>query len=242
MSKIINSLAGLDLKTQVNGGSCSKIYKVSPTEYFKLLNEDYRDLSEPENKEVLETLLELQQVSAPSLATPTTIYCTKDSLFGYTSKIMPGTSLEELSKSTSLSLIRNSLSRIKPEIKALALQGIKTEDIGGDNILLSDHMSIIDLELSLVSKEASPDYLYLRTMNQILNSTLYNTVGSNVDKNFQTNQITSLREALKSGQSDNFEQLFELVIRELENSSNKEIKTIGESRESYQKLKSKLKM
>ena len=237
MSKIINSLAGLDLKTQVNGGSCSKIYKVSPTKYFKLLNEDYRDLSEPENKEVLETLLELQQVSSPSLATPVTIYCTKDSLFGYTSQIMPGTSLEELSKNTSLSLIRNSLSKIKPEIRALARQGIKTEDIGGDNILLSDHMSIIDLELSLVSKEATPDYLYLRTMNQILNSTLYNTVGTNIDKTLGTTQITSLREALKSGQSDNFEQLFELIIKELENSSGKEIKTIGERRIAYQKIK-----
>lgn len=237
MSKIINSLAGLDLKTQVNGGSCSKIYKASPTEYFKLLNEDYRDLSEPENKEVLETLLELQQVSSSSLATPITIYCTKDSLFGYTSQIMPGTSLEELSKNTSLSLIRNSLSKIKPEIRTLARQGIKTEDIGGDNILLSDHMSIIDLELSLVSKEASPDYLYLRTMNQILNSTLYNTVGPNIDKTLDTTQITSVREALKTGQSDNFEQLFELIIKELENSSNKEIKTIGESRVAYQKIK-----
>ena len=90
MSKIINSLSGLNLTVPINGGSCSKIYKVSPDEYFKLLNEDYRDLAEPENIEVLETLLELQKVKTPSLATPITIYCNKDSLFGYTSKIMHG--------------------------------------------------------------------------------------------------------------------------------------------------------
>lgn len=237
MSKIISSISGLNLTTPINGGSCSKIYKVAPDEYFKLLNEDYRDLYEPENVEVLETLLELQQVKTPSLAIPVTIYCSKKQLFGYTSKIMPGISLEELPENTKLSLIRDSLKGIKPEIKELAKQGIKTEDIGGDNILLSDHMSIIDLELSLVAKDASSDYLYSKTMNQILNSTILNSIGSKVANNFQTAEIIALRESLRNGESDNFEQLFDLMITELENTSNQEIKTIGESKKAYQKVK-----
>ena len=237
MSKIISSISGLNLTTPINGGSCSKIYKVAPDEYFKLLNEDYRDLYEPENVEVLETLLELQQVKTPSLAIPVTIYWSKEQLFGYTSKIMPGISLEELPENTKLSLIRDSLKGIKPEIKELAKQGIKTEDIGGDNILLSDHMSIIDLELSLVAKDASSDYLYSKTMNQILNSTILNSIGSKVANNFQTAEIIALRESLRNGESDNFEQLFDLMITELENTSNQEIKTIGESKKAYQKVK-----
>lgn len=237
MSKIISSLSGLNLTTPVNGGSCSKIYKVAPDEYFKLLNEDYRDLSEPENIEVLETLLELQQVASPSLATPVTIYSSKDALFGYTSKIMPGLSLEALPENTRLSLIREALKGIKPEIRKLALQGIKTEDIGGDNILLSDHMSIIDLELSLVAKDASPDYLYSKTMNQILNSTIYNSIGPKASNNIQTSEIVSLKEALRNGESDSFEELFDLMVTELENASNREIKTIGESKKAYQKVK-----
>ncbi len=237
MSKIISSISGLNLTTPINGGSCSKIYKVAPDEYFKLLNEDYRDLYEPENVEVLETLLELQQVKTTSLAIPVTIYCSKEQLFGYTSKIMPGISLEELPENTKLSLIRDSLKGIKPEIKELAKQGIKTEDIGGDNILLSDHMSIIDLELSLVAKDASSDYLYSKTMNQILNSTILNSIGSKVANNFQTAEIIALRESLRNGESDNFEQLFDLMITELENTSNQEIKTIGESKKTYQKVK-----
>lgn len=237
MSKIISSLSGLNLTTPVNGGSCSKIYKVAPDEYFKLLNEDYRDLSEPENVEVLETLLELQQVASPSLATPVTIYSSKDVLFGYTSKIMPGLSLEDLPENTRLFLIREALKGIKPEIRNLALQGIKTEDIGGDNILLSDHMSIIDLELSLVAKDESPDYLYSKTMNQILNSTIYNSIGPKASNNIQTSEIASLKEALRNGESDSFEELFDLMVTELENASNREIKTIGESKKAYQKVK-----
>lgn len=237
MSKIINSLSGLNLTVPINGGSCSKIYKISPDEYFKLLNEDYRDLAEPENIEVLETLLELQKVKTPSLATPITIYCNKDSLFGYTSKIMHGISLEKLPANTKLSLLRNALKGIKPEIKELAKQGIKTEDIGGDNIMLSDHMSIIDLELSLVAKGASSDYLYTRTMNQILNSTIYSSIGPKAKNNIQTAQIIYLREGLESGKNDDFEQLFDLMINELENAANQEIKTIGESKKAYQKVK-----
>lgn len=238
MSRIVNSLEGLDLKSPIFAGSCSKIYKVANDEYFKLLNEDYRDLHEPENKEVLETLIELQQISdAPSLALPITIYCSEDNLFGYTSKIMPGLSLDDLPEDTSISLISHALETIKPEVRELSKHGIKTEDIGGDNILFSDHMSLIDLELSLVSKDASSDYLYTRTMNQILNSTISATVGSKVEESISTSTMFSFKNALKTGESDNFEQFFDLVIHELEVSSGKTIKTLGESKTAFQKVK-----
>lgn len=238
----ISSLSSLNLETPINSGSCSKIYKVDNL-YFKFLNDDYRDLTEPENKEVLETLLELQQITeAPSLGIPIDIYCTSKELYGYTSKIMPGVPIDSLPPNTELSLIKASLKSIKRDIRKLANQGIKTEDIGGDNILFSDHMSIIDLDLSLVEKASSPDYLYARTMNQILKSTLHTLIGLNLDRDCISSSAKSLNIALKEGNSDEYEELFNLIIHNLEEQTCKNIKTVEEAKTSFQKVKSKPKM
>ena len=144
------------------------------------------------------------------------IFCTSKELYGYTSKIMPGVPIDSLPPNTELRLIKESLKSIKSDIRKLANQGIKTEDIGGDNILFSDHMSIIDLDLSLVAKTASPDYLYTRTMNQILKSTIHTLIGLNLDRDCIGSSAKSLNTTLKEGNSDEYEELFNLIIHNLE--------------------------
>ena len=62
---------------------------------------------------------------------------------------MPGVSLDEIPQDTRIEVLKNALNRIKKEVRTLSQHHIKTEDIGGDNILFSDHIALIDLELGL---------------------------------------------------------------------------------------------
>ena len=66
---------------------------------------------------------------------------------------------------------------------------------------------------------------------------IYSSIGPKARNNIQTAQIIYLREGLERGKNDDFELLFDLMINELENAANQEIKTIGESKKAYQKVK-----
>lgn len=241
MSKIITSLSTLNLKSPINSGSCSKIYKISPDEYFKLLNEDYRDLSEPENYEVLETLTELQGITnCPSIALPITIFSNDKELYGYTSKIMPGVVLDEIPDSTMISSLTKSLEKIKPEIRRLAEAHIKTEDIGGDNILFSDHMSIIDLELSLIDRASPATYLYSRTMYDLFIATLVRSYGANTTRTLQIEGLKKISDSLKAGTSDAYNEYFQTLNSILETKTHDKIQTISDGKLAYQKIKTSL--
>lgn len=245
MQTIVNSLSDLNLaeKDIVAKGSCSTIYQYNPDEYLKVLNEDYHSLQAKENHEVLNTLERLSQITTtPSIATPTNIFRSSEELYGYTSKIMPGTILEELPRDTKINVIKNALNTIKNEVRTLSEYHIKTEDIGGDNILFSDRIHLIDLELSLVDEDTDEEILYRRTMRSILNSILVATFTTNVTGKIPSLAMRRLNEDLKSGISDNYANYYALAIYEIEHMADSKIETIEDSRKAYQKVKSQHKM
>ena len=245
MQTIINSLADLKLqdKNIVARGSCSTIYSYNEEEYFKLLAEEYYSLAEKENQEVLYTLEELSKITnVPSIAVPRNIFRSPKKLYGYTSKIMPGVSLEKIPKDTKVEKLKEALNKIKKEVRILSQHHIKTEDIGGDNILFSDHISLIDLELSLVDEETEVNVLYRKTMRSILNSVITNSFGENITGKIPSLALRRLNEDLKNGVSDNYASFYELAIYEIESMADVKIVTVEDSRKAYQKVKSQNKM
>lgn len=245
MQTIINSVADLNLQEKdiVAKGSCSTIYRYNEDEYLKILNDEYYSLAARENQEVLKTLEALSEITdTPSIATPRNIFKSENELYGYTSTIMPGVSLDEIPQDTRIEVLKNALNRIKKEVRTLSQHHIKTEDIGGDNILFSDHIALIDLELSLVDEETEEDILYRRTMRSILNSVITNSFGTNVTGKIPSLAMRRLNEDLKAGVSDNYANYYALAIYEIEHMANTKIATVGDSRKAYQKVKSKYKM
>lgn len=238
MEKIIKSIKELPLTDKVASGSCSTVYRYSENKYLKLLNSDYRDLNEKENMEVLETLQALQKVkNTPSIAVPQEIFASANELYGYTSFIMPGKSLEDIDEGTDIEVLKDSIAGIKPEIRTLSKHHIKTEDIGGDNILFSDKLSLIDLELSLIDTTIPEEQLYIRTMTSILTAALITSFGENITGKIPSLAMYRLHKALKTGTSDDFAAYFTLAIYEIEHMSHQKIKTVKDSREAYQKVK-----
>lgn len=245
MQTIINSVADLNLQEKdiVAKGSCSTIYRYNEDEYLKILNEEYYSLAAKENQEVLKTLEALAEITdVPSIATPRNIFRSKSKLYGYTSTIMSGVSLDEIPQDTRIEVLKNALNRIKKEVRTLSQHHIKTEDIGGDNILFSDHIALIDLELSLVDKETEEDTLYRRTMRSILNSVITNSFGANVTGKIPSLAMRRLNEDLKAGVSDNYANYYALAIYEIERLADTKIATVEDSRKAYQKVKSQHKM
>lgn len=245
MQTIINSVADLNLQEKdiVAKGSCSTIYRYNEDEYLKILNKEYYSLAAKENREVLKTLEALSKIpDVPSIATPRNIFRSENELYGYTSKIMPGVSLDEIPQDTRIEVLKNALNRIKKEVHTLSQHHIKTEDIGGDNILLSDHIALLDLELGLVDEKTEEDILYRRTMRSILNSVLTNSFGTNVTGKIPSLAMRRLNEDLKTGVSDNYANYYALAIYEIEHMADTKIATVEDSRKAYQKVKSQYKM
>lgn len=169
MEKYIDSIEELNLGQRVAGGNCSNIYLFNEGHYFKSFNEDYRDLNDPINVEFYETIKYLSNLSGmPFVVRGKDIYRSKNELFGYSMPIILAGQLYDADEHVLIDDFLNSLGLLSDDIRKLANSYVKTEDIGGDNILYNGNMYLLDLDLSLVDKLYIPDELYERTLHSVL--------------------------------------------------------------------------
>ena len=168
MDKYISSINELNLGKKINGGSCSDIYEFTPSFYFKKFTEDYEDLTDEINIEFYETIKYLSEIKGmPYIVTAQDIYRSQESLFGYSMRIIAAKNFRTISDETHVRDILNGFKPLRKDVRVLSENHVKTEDIGGDNILYNGFMYLIDLDLSLVDKRYIPDELYERTMNSL---------------------------------------------------------------------------
>lgn len=169
MDKYISSIDELNLGKKINSGSCSSIHEFTPGLYFKRVEEDYQDLTDEINIEFYEVIKHLSEIAGmPYVVRAKDIYRSQRELFGYSMPIIQAQSFRTISDEV---LVRDVLNGFKPltkDIRVLADNHVKTEDVGGDNILYNGFMYLLDLDLSLVDKRYIPDELYERTMGSVL--------------------------------------------------------------------------
>lgn len=223
MDKYISSIEKLNLGKKINGGSCSGIYEFVPGLYFKQFEEDYQDLTDEINMEFYEVIKHLSEITGmPYVVRAKDIYRSADELFGYSMRIVDAENFRTLSNET---LVRDVLAGFKPltrDIRTLADNHVKTEDVGGDNILYNGFMYLIDLDLSLVDKRYIPDELYERTMSSVLcgiRGKLFN------DPRHDDKVV------------DYWESYFNRFIEMSSTVLGEEVKTIGQLQQGYQKVK-----
>ena len=77
---------------------------------------------------------------------------------------------EDLADDTLVSDLMLGFDGLKYSVRKLSDNHVKTEDIGGDNILFNGDMYLLDLDLSLVDKRFVPDELYEATRRNIFKS------------------------------------------------------------------------
>lgn len=176
MEKYIENINELNLGESINRGSCSNIYRFDTALLFKLFNEDYRDLRESINLEFLETISTISSISDLNfVARGIDIYRSSSELFGYTMKEIDAYKLEDISDDTLIFNLLLGFEGLKEDIRLLSENYVKTEDIGGDNILYNTDMYLLDLDLSVVSKGYVPDELYFLTRRNVF-SCLFNRI------------------------------------------------------------------
>lgn len=169
MDKYISSIDELNLQRTSLGGSCSNIYDFTDDIYFKSFDEDYQDLHESINQEFYETISYLANLEGmPYIVRGKDIYRSKDKLFGYSMPKIAAVALEKVPSNTLVEDIFHGFYLLRKDILTLANNGVKTEDVGGDNILFNGYMYLIDLDLSIIDLEAEATDLYQRTGSSIL--------------------------------------------------------------------------
>jgi hypothetical protein len=102
---------------------------------------------------------------------------------------------------------------------------VKTEDVGGGNILYNGNMYLLDLDLSLVDRRYVPDELYERCLHSVLCSVRGRMFG---DERYN--------DKVKDGDYLGYFNLFREICSE---DIGEDIKTIGQFRGAYQKVKNK---
>ena len=95
------------------------------------------------------------------------IYRSDNLLFGYSMPIINAISLRNVSDQVLVSDVLSGFKILSSDIRVLADNYVKTEDVGGDNILFNGFMYLLDLDLSLVDKRYIPDELYENTMRSV---------------------------------------------------------------------------
>lgn len=103
---------------------------------------------------------------------------------------------------------------------------MKTEDIGGDNILFNGFMYLLDLDLSLVDKRYIPDELYERCVNSVLCGVRSKLLGE-----ARYGDVVS---------PDECDEYFDNLREMCSDALGRNVKTIGEMRTGYQKVKNYL--
>lgn len=232
MEKYISEIDKLNLGDRVCGGNCSNIFYYVPGIYFKEFNEDYRDLREDINIEFLETIKYLSDiVDMPSIIRALDIYRSKLELFGYTMYSVDAMDLEDVSDEVLVLDLVNSFEVLKPEIRTLSDNYVKTEDIGGDNILYNGILYLLDLDLSLVDKRYVSDELYTRTTYSVFKSLLLRMTGG-----IFLDGLEKFRLQLKLGSTDDHNIYFRELIDRCSDGVGCEVRTLGDMKKAYQKI------
>lgn len=168
MDKYISGVTELNLGRKINGGSCSHIYEFGDGLYFKAFEEDYQDLLDPINEEFYDVIKYLSDLKGmPYIVRALDIYRSENLLFGYSMPIIDAISLRSASDEILVSDVLNGFKVLSSDIRVLADNYVKTEDVGGDNILFNGFMYLLDLDLSLVDRRYVPDELYENTMRSV---------------------------------------------------------------------------
>ena len=222
MEKYIEGINEINLGRRIGGGSCSEVFEMEPGVYFKKFCEDYCDLSDPINIEFFETIRTISGIDyLPFIVKAKDIYRSRMELFGYSMDEVLAEELESISDDILVSDLMNAFERLSCGIRILSDNHVKTEDIGGDNILYNGDMYLLDLDLSLVDRRYVPDELYEATRKSIFRN-LYNRVTSdyfNGDVN-----------------GDDYFSYMRGIIERCSEYENRELKTIADIKETYPKV------
>lgn len=176
MERYIESVTELNLGKRIGGGSCSEVFEMDDGIYFKKFSEDYTDLTDPINQEFFEVIKTISGIDyLPFIIRGKDVYRSKDYLFGYSMDSVSALELEDISDDTLVSELMAGFDELRPGIRNLSDNFVKTEDIGGDNIMFNGHMYLLDLDLSLVDHRYVPDELYESTRKRVFKS-LYNRI------------------------------------------------------------------
>ena len=151
------------------------------------------------------------------------IYRSQSELFGYSMPIINGENFRTISDETHVRAVLNGFKPLTKNIRVLSENHVKTEDIGGDNILYNGFMYLLDLDLSLVDKRYIPDELYERTMSSLLCG-------------IKTKLLDDPRYDDKV-QVDDWENYFNRLIEMSSNILGEETTTISDLKKGYQKVK-----
>ena len=221
MEKYIESVSELNLGKRIGGGSCSEVFEMDEGIYFKKFNEDYIDLTDPINQEFFEVIKTISGIDyLPFIIRGKDVYRSKNELFGYSMDSVSALELEDISDDTLVSDLMIGFEGLKVGIRGLSDNFVKTEDIGGDNIMFNGHMYLLDLDLSLVDRRYVPDELYESTRRRVFNS-LYNRITGEVFNGNVSN--------------DDYLAYMSSFLEKLSNSSDSSVKSIGDVKKVYKK-------
>ena len=221
MEKYIESVSELNLGKRIGGGSCSEVFEMDEGIYFKKFNEDYSDLTDPINQEFFEVIKTISGIDyLPFIIRGKDVYRSKYELFGYSMDSVSALELEDISDDTLVSDLMIGFEGLKVGIRGLSDNFVKTEDIGGDNIMFNGHMYLLDLDLSLVDCRYVPDELYESTRRRVFNS-LYNRITGEVFNGNVSN--------------DDYLAYMSSFLEKLSNSSDLSVKSIGDVKKVYKK-------
>lgn len=221
MEKYIESVSELNLGKRIGGGSCSEVFEMDEGIYFKKFNEDYSDLTDPINQEFFEVIKTISGIDyLPFIIRGKDVYRSNGELFGYSMDSVSALELEDISDDTLVSDLMIGFEGLKVGIRGLSDNFVKTEDIGGDNIMFNGHMYLLDLDLSLVDRRYVPDELYESTRRRVFNS-LYNRITGEVFNGNVSN--------------DDYLAYMSSFLEKLSNSSDSSVKSIEDVKKVYKK-------
>ena len=221
MEKYIESVSELNLGKKIGGGSCSEVFEMDEGIYFKKFNEDYIDLTDPINQEFFEVIKTISGIDyLPFIIRGKDVYRSKDELFGYSMDSVSALELEDISDDTLVSDLMIGFEGLKVGIRGLSDNFVKTEDIGGDNIMFNGHMYLLDLDLSLVDRRYIPDELYVSTRRSLFKS-IYNRITGEYFNGCISN--------------DDYLAYMSNLLDRMSNSSDFQVKTIRDVKKVYKK-------
>lgn len=228
MIKYVSGLEDIVLLNKINGGNCSGIFEFGDDRLFKLFDEDYRDLSDPINVEFYDVIRYLSSLEGmPHIVRGKDIYRSRDELFGYSMDRLVAENFRNVSSTVEVDRIFSGFKVLSDDVRSLADSFVKTEDIGGDNIMFNDSgMYLLDLDLSLVDKRYIPDELYERCMNSLLCAVRQKVIGdSRFDDMVKNDEYFSYLMRLKNDCSE---------------ALGKEVVTISDMHNGYSKIKNRI--
>lgn len=221
MEKYIESIDELNLGRKIGGGSCSGVFYMEPGVLFKRFNEDYTDLSDPINVEFFETIKTISGIDyLPFIIRGRDIYRSRDELFGYSMDEVSALELDDISDDTLITDLMSGFEELRPGIRNLSDNFVKTEDIGGDNIMFNGNMYLLDLDLSLIDSRYIPDELYEDTRKKVFKSLFKRITGTYYSGNIS---------------NDDYLAYMSQLVDYLSNSSGFQVKTIGDVKKTYKK-------